>query len=324
MLGGVSDLKKWRVAALTGIHQGGEWRVAARAIPLCMLLFAGAATARQPASPASFSGQQAYNYTKAVTDMGPRPVGSPAHAKMENYILAQLKKFGLKPEIDQFTASTPLGPREMRNIIVRFPGQTGKAVLVGGHYDTKLESRFAFVGANDGGSSTGVLMELARVLSKQPRPKLGVWLVFFDGEEAFRDWTDTDSVYGSRHFAERIRNSGEYRSVAAMILVDMIGDKDLDMLRELNSTGWLNETVRDVAAQQKLSRVFSDTAESIEDDHVPFARIGLPVVDLIDFTYGPNNSYWHTAQDTMDKLSPKSLEAVGRIVLGTIDALAKR
>lgn len=149
------------------------------------------------------------------------------------------------------------------------------------------------------------------------------WL-FLDGEEAFGEWTQTDSLYGSRHLAERMRSSGERGKLDAFILLDMVGDRNLNLMRDLNSTGWLNEMVREVAARQGLSRVFSGSQGPIEDDHVPFARIGVPVVDLIDFDYGPNNSFWHTAEDTPDKLSAQSLQAVGRIVLGTIDALAKR
>jgi Zn-dependent M28 family amino/carboxypeptidase len=279
----------------------------------------------QPAkAPVSFSGELALKQTAAVTEIGPRPAGTPAHEKMEQYILAELKKLSLTPEFDQFTASTPVGQRPMRNIIVRFKGQTDKAVVVCGHYDTKLETGFQFVGANDGGSSTGFLLEMARVLRNSPPRKLGVWLVFLDGEEAFREWTSTDSVYGSRHLAQRWHDSGEYRNIGAVILVDMIGDKDLGMLRDLNSTGWLNETVRDVARSLRLSQAFIDRQDTIQDDHIPFANIGLPVVDLIDFDYGPDNSYWHTARDTLDKVSARSLETVGRIVLGTIDALGKR
>lgn len=302
-------------------------RLWALVLSVFLACVAGACAAQKAAAPVSFSGQLAYNQTAAVTNIGPRPVGSPEHEKMEQYVLAQLTRLGLKPEIDQFTAATPLGPKTMKNIVARFPGQTDKAVLIGGHYDTKWEPRFRFVGANDAGSSTGVLLELARVLKGTPQRKLGVWLVFLDGEEAFQEWSDADSLYGSRHCAEELRKSGDYRKVSAVIIVDMIGDKDLDLLRDLNSTGWLNETVRNVAAKLNLKSAFGDMSMAIEDDHLPFARIGLPVVDLIDFTYGGNDSpgpYWHTAQDTLDKLSPKSFDAVGRIVLGTIDALGNR
>ncbi len=288
---------------------------------------AGARKARAPAgpSPAHFSGSAALRHVVAVTEFGPRPPGSPEHEKTQQYILAHLGRLGLKPEIAAFTASTPLGPRPMKNIMVKFPGRSDRSVLVTGHYDTKLERSFRFVGANDGGSSTGLLMEMARVLKNSPPGELGVWLVFMDGEEPLAgDWTAADSLHGSRHMAERLRASGEHRKLAAVIVVDMVGDRDLDLLRDLNSTGWLNELVRDVAARMKLAGAFGEKAHHIEDDHIPFSRIGLPVVDLIDYNYGPDNSYWHSPQDTADKISARSLESVGRIVLGSIAELGKR
>jgi glutaminyl-peptide cyclotransferase len=293
-------------------------------LPLLALLVASlvAHAAGQP--PVTFSGTAALKHATALADIGPRVPGTPGHEKAERYILKELEALSLKPEVDAFTAATPLGPRPMRNIVMRFPGQSDRVVMVGGHYDTKYFTHFRFVGANDGGSSAALLLELARVLKKSPQGPLSVWLAFLDGEEAFGEWTATDSLYGSRHLAERLRASGERRKLDAFILVDMIGDRNLDLLRDLNSTGWLNEMVREVAAAQGLSRVFGNFQTAIEDDHMPFAGMGVPVVDLIDFNYGPDNSFWHTAEDTPDKLSARSLQAVGRIVLGTIDALAKR
>jgi hypothetical protein len=293
-------------------------------LPLLALL-AVSAVAHAAGQPAvTFSGTAALKHAAALCDIGPRVPGTPGHEKAERYILKELEALGLKPEVDAFTAATPLGPRPMRNFLVRFPGQSDRAVMVGGHYDTKYFTQFRFVGANDGGSSAGLLLELARVLKKSAQRPLGVWLAFLDGEEAFGEWTAADSLYGSRHLAERLRASGQHRKLDAFILVDMIGDRNLDLLRDLNSAGWLNEMVREVAAAQGLSRVFGNFQTAIEDDHMPLAGIGVPVVDLIDFNYGPDNSFWHTAQDTPDKLSARSLEAVGRIVLGTINALAKR
>lgn len=295
------------------------------ALFLVLLALPATSCASPEPAPVLFSGSVALKHAVALAEIGPRPPGTPEHDKAEQYILTQLTRLGLKPEVDAFTASTPLGPRPMKNIVVKFPGRGEQAVLVAGHYDTKLETSFRFVGANDGGSSAGFLLEMARVLKNSPPRALGVWLAFLDGEEALAgQWTATDSLHGSRHMAERLRASSEHRRLSAVIVVDMVGDRDLDLLRDLNSTGWLNEMVRDVAAQMRLSHVFGDTTDRVEDDHLPFSRIGLPVVDLIDLNYGPDRSYWHTAQDTPDKLSAKSLEAVGRIVLGTIAALEKR
>ena len=272
--------------------------------------------------PRFFSGTQALKHATALARIGPRPPGTPEHEKAQQYILTRLQRLGVKPEVDTFTATTPVGPRPMKNILAKFPGRSNRAVLVAGHYDTKLETGFRFVGANDGGSSTGLLLELARVLKNSPPGWCGVWLAFLDGEESLgRHWTQADSLYGSRRMAERFQATSERRSLSAVLVVDMVGDSDLDLLRDLNSTGWLNELVRDVAGQLRLARVFGNHTTAVEDDHVPFSRIGLPVVDLIDMNYGPDNSYWHSPHDTPDKLSARSLKAVGRIVLGTIAAL---
>ena len=283
---------------------------------------------RSPAAgpqPRFFSGALALKHATALAKIGPRPPGTPEHERAQQYILTRLERLGVQPEVDAFTAATPVGSRPMKNIVAKFPGRSNRAVLVAGHYDTKLETRFRFVGANDGGSSAGLLLELARVLKNSPPGWCGVWLAFLDGEESLgRRWTQSDSLYGSRRMAERLRADGEHRRLSAVLIVDMVGDRDLDLLRDLNSTGWLNELVRDVAEQLHLASVFGNLTTAVEDDHVPFSRIGLPVVDLIDMNYGPNNSFWHSAEDTPDKLSARSLQAVGRIVLGTIAALEHR
>lgn len=276
------------------------------------------------AANAAFSGRNALTHVLAVTQFGPRPPGTPAHARTQKYIQAALQSWKLKPEADAFSVETPLGKTPMTNILARIPGQTDRVVMVAGHYETKRLPGIRFVGANDSGSSTGMLLELARVLAQGPRREWGVWLAFLDGEEALGgEWTASDSLYGSKRLAQQLRASGQFAQVKAVIVVDLVGDRHLDLLRDLNSTGWLNTMVRDVAGGLGLSHVFGSLSTAIEDDHLPFLAIGLPAVDLIDLNYGPGNSYWHTAQDTPDKLSAKSLEAVGRIVLGTIDALAR-
>ena len=275
--------------------------------------------------PRLFSGALALQHATALAKIGPRPPGTPGIEKAQQYILTRLERLGVKPEVDTFTVGTPVGSRAMKNIVAKFPGRSNRAVLIAGHYDTKLETQFRFVGANDGGSSAGLLLELARVLKNSPPAWCAVWLAFLDGEEPLGGrWTPADSLYGSRRMAKQLRATGERRHLSAVLVVDMVGDRDLDLLRDLNSTGWLNELVRDVARRMRLSGVFGNLTTAVEDDHVPFSRIGLPVVDLIDMNYGPNNSFWHSAQDTPDKLSAGSLEAVGRIVLGTIGALEHR
>lgn len=278
-----------------------------------------------PAASAVFSGQNALSHVVALTQFGPRVPGTPEHIRMQKYIQAALESWKLKPELDNFSARTPVGKIPMCNIIARIAGKSDRAVIVAGHYDTKRTPGTRFVGANDGGSSTGFLLELARVLARGPRRDLGVWIAFLDGEEPLAgEWTTADSLYGSKRMAQRLRDSGQAGQVEAVIVVDMIGDRQLDLLRDINSTGWLNSMVREVAAGLGLGHAFGSLSTAIEDDHLPFLAIGLPAVDLIDFNYGPNNSYWHTSKDSSDKLSAKSLETVGRIVLGTIDAIARR
>ena len=192
--------------------------------------------------------------------------------------------------------------------------------MIAGHYDTNYPLK-NFVGANDGGSSTGLLLELAKVLRDAPREGYSVWLVWFDGEEAFQQWSDRDSLYGSRHLAEKWEQDGTLKKVRALLLLDMIGDADLNVLRDMNSTPWLLDVVQKAATQLGNQSYFFQSENQVEDDHLPFARRGVPVADLIDLSYGPDNSWHHTSNDTLDKVSPKSLEIVGNTVLETIRLL---
>lgn len=278
------------------------------------------------------SGKAALGHVVALTQMGPRPSGSPAHLHMRNYIRAALASWNLNPQFQTFDAQTPLGKVQMHNIIVKIPGATDRVVIVSGHYDTKRMPEIKFVGANDGGSSAGLLLELARVLGTGPKKDVAVWVVFLDGEEAYAgEWTSSDSLYGSKYLAKSLRDSGEASKVAAVVNIDMIGDKDLDLLFDTNSSGWLNTMVREVAAKMGLQKAFGNLKTEMEDDHMPFLASGIPAIDLIDFTYGPKDipadpdkGYWHNAKDSTDKLSAASLETVGKIVLGTVDAIAAR
>jgi Zn-dependent M28 family amino/carboxypeptidase len=225
-------------------------------------------------------------------------------------------------EEDSFVAGTPIGPIPMTNLIAKFPGTGRGTVIVAGHYDTKRFDDFRFVGANDGGSSAALLLELARVLGPR-KNELNYWLVFFDGEEAIRDWSPTDSLYGSRHFVERLSSNGELSRIQAFILVDMVGDAQLRIPREQNSTSWLNDLVFNAAQRLGYGKYFVNSRQAIDDDHIPFINAGVAAVDLIDFDYGPRNSYWHTAEDTLDHCSPLSLTIVGRVVAATLMELEK-
>src|ERR1039458_1757968 len=193
-------------------------------------------------TPENFDGARAFDDLKHLVAFGPRPSGSPAMDESRRWIIGQLKPTGTQIEEDSFTASTPIGSLPMTNIIAKFPGAQSKVVMVSGHYDTKRESNFRFVGANDGASSAALLLELARALTTQ-KHALTYWLVFFDGEEAVQEWTATDSVYGSRHLLQKLSSQGELGRIQAMILVDMIGDADLAIHREFNSSPWLVDSI---------------------------------------------------------------------------------
>jgi glutaminyl-peptide cyclotransferase len=265
-------------------------------------------------------GQRALQYTREVVEFGSRYIGSPGHAKTEAYLRKELKGDNLQE--DYFTAATPAGRLKMTNFIAKFPGKKDGIIVLSGHYDT-LYKRKDFVGANDGGSSTGLLLELARQLRGKKLDGYSVWLVWFDGEEAIKHWSDTDSVYGSRHLAEKWAKDGTLKKVQAFLLLDMIGDADLNIERDANSTPWLLDVVYKAATDLGYQSHFYGRPNDLQDDHLPFARAGVPVADLIDFAYGPNNAYWHAPQDTMDKLSAQSLEIVGSVVLRTITLLSQ-
>jgi Zn-dependent M28 family amino/carboxypeptidase len=272
-----------------------------------------------PLAASDFSGRQALEYTRAVVAFGPRPAGTPALAQTRAYITKELKAHGWQVSEDAFDAKTPVGNLKMANIIAYKPGKSGKAVAITGHYDTKRFS-FPFVGANDAGSSSGTLLELARTL-KARTFKNDVYLVFFDGEEAVGEWSKTDGIYGSRHLAARWQKEGVNGRLKALINVDMIGDRDLHIVSELYSSETLRRLVWQIAAQLGHARNFNGMEGAIEDDHVPFLRLGVNALDLIDFENGPNHSWWHTPADTMDKLSAESLQVVGDVLIETIRRL---
>jgi Zn-dependent M28 family amino/carboxypeptidase len=208
----------------------------------------------------------------------------------------------------------------MTNLIAKFPGAQAKIVMVAGHYDTKLFNDFRFVGANDGASSAALLLELARSLQGR-KHALTYWLIFFDGEEAVREWTDTDSLYGSRHLVQKLSSNGELGRIQSMILVDMIGDAHLEIHREAGSTPWLTDTVFNAAHRLGYTNQFLDSPTSVGDDHIPFVNAGVAAMDLIDFN--PDDGYWHTAKDTVEHCSPLSLTIVGRVVLASLADLEK-
>ncbi len=294
-----------------------------KTICLALLLTAIAQAAEPPANYAR-EGQKALNYVSAAVKFGPRPAGSAAQAKQQAWIIAELKKSGATVDEVDFTSYTPLGPKRMKNIIGKFAGTSGKNVVISGHYDTYSRTGLNFVGANDGGSSTGVLLALAGMMKGRTLQD-GVWLAFFDGEESTVAWENTDHTYGSRYLAETWQRDGSAKSIKAIINVDMIGDSDLSIHYEGYSTPWLRDLVVDVAHRLGYEDEFqSGPIQYVADDHVEFTGRGMPAVDLIDFNYGLLNRYWHKESDTVDKLSARSLAVVLQVIDESIKELAQR
>jgi Zn-dependent M28 family amino/carboxypeptidase len=266
---------------------------------------------------------RAWRYVKDVIAFGPRPIGSANHKKLENYIIKQLKNDQV--EDDAFVADTPAGKLPVRNIIAKYPGTRDGIIVVAGHYDTNYPlQNTGYVGANDGGSSTAILLELANQLRGKKRDGYSVWLVWTDGEEAVKTWTATDSLYGTRHLAEKWNKDGTLKKVKAFLLADMIGDADLNIEHDANSTPWLEDLVLQAATSFGYQSHFFGRKIAVEDDHNPFVRLGVPSADLIDLDYGYNNVFHHTPQDTIDKLSATSLQITGSVILQTIRLLDAR
>ncbi|HXJ86533.1 MAG TPA: M28 family peptidase [Candidatus Binatia bacterium] len=282
--------------------------------------------------PPALDGDRAMQYVKEIVKFGPRPVGSANHKKVEDYISSHLK--GDRVEDDIFTADTPVGKFPVHNIIAKYPGTKDGVIVIATHYDTNYPLRnTSYVGANDGASSSGLLLEMANQLRGKQRDGYSVWLVWDDAEEAMKpDGSggqpnempfSEDSLYGITHLAEKWQADGTLKKVKVFTLTDMIGDADLNVERETNSTGWLKEVVYEAAKRLGYQSHFFGRDLEVSDDHIPFVKRGVPSVDLIDFTYGYNLAYWHTTEDTLDKLSPRSLQIVGSVVLETIRILDK-
>ncbi len=287
-------------------------------LTLALLLLVPLAAHAQP----HFNGARALDYARQFVSIGPRWPTSPGHLRAEAFLRDHFKHDQL--EEDTFTATTPIGPVAMRNFIVRYPGKKDGVIVLVTHYETNYPLRnINFVGANDGGSTTGLLMAIADQLRAQTAggKKLdgySVLLVFDDGEEAFNVWSDSDSTYGTRHLAAKWGRDGTLGKIKAFIVTDMIGDKDLDIQRESRDADWLVALVSQAAKKYGDEKYFFKQQMEVEDDHLPFVRRGVPSIDLVDLNYGPNNSYHHTDKDTMDKISAHSLTIDGDVILETI------
>jgi Zn-dependent M28 family amino/carboxypeptidase len=270
-----------------------------------------------------FDGKRAYDQVAKQVSFGPRPAGSAALAKLQDYLQAELKSYGCAVETDAFSADTPAGRLPMKNILVKIPGEKPGIILLGTHYDTKRLDDF--VGADDSGSSTGVMLEIARVLCAQKQPgKYAVWIAFFDGEEAVnQQWADPDNRYGSRQMAAQFATSGDLKKIKVFLLADIVGSKKLELKREENSTKSDANLVWKTGQRLGYKDVFvEEQVLAISDDHLSFSSRGVPVVDLIDMN--TTGDYWHTPQDTLDKISPRSLAIVGHTLLETIKELQQR
>ncbi|HTT33304.1 MAG TPA: M28 family peptidase [Methylomirabilota bacterium] len=302
---------------------GGEPRGTSGEPPFMSTMAAAPPQAADDALPASqtggFDGKRAFALVAKQVSFGPRPAGSKAIAQLQDYLQTELKSYGCAVETDNFSADTPIGRIAMKNILVKIPGEKPGVILLGTHYDTLLKDNF--VGADDGGSSTAVMLELARLLCSQ-HGKYAVWIAFFDGEEAMKQWSDTDSRYGSRQMAAKLAVSGDIKKVRAFLLADIVGGRNAQILRESSSTPDLIDLVWTAAHKLGYAALFRNEATSAEDDHDSFMKRGVPAVDVIaDFV---NNGYWHTPQDSLDKISAKTLGIVGHVFLESVKQLQAR
>jgi len=319
--------------SMVGAHKGRPYALSLVGAGLVPAKFSGRsatpATAQHTGekSQPTFNGGRAFEDLKRLVAFGPRPPGSKALADSRAWIESQLKQAGCSVEEDSFTSSTPVGNIPMTNLIAKAPGAKPGTIMLAGHYDTARHTDFKFVGANDGGSSAAMLLELARVFCRR-KNECTVWLAFFDGEEALVNWSATDSLYGSRHLAAKLASNGEIARVQAMILMDMVGDKHLKIYKDTNSTAWLTDLVFRTASKLEYGKVFLDEKSAYGDDHAPFVDDGVAAVDLLGNVGPPSASspfgaYWHTAEDTVGKCSPTSLTIVGRVVVSTVEQLER-
>jgi Peptidase family M28 len=274
-----------------------------------------------PDKTGGFDGKRAFDHVAKLVAFGPRPSGSAAIVQTQNYIIGELKSYGCSVDTDSFSADTPVGRLSMKNIVAKIPGEKPGIILLATHYDTKrLEN---FVGADDGGSSTGVMLELARLLCRE-RGRYAVWIAFFDGEEATLEWKDNDFCYGSREMAARMALSGDLPKIKALLLADIVGTRTPHFRRETSSTKWLTDLVWSTADRLGYSRIFLQDEFPVDDDHDSFLNRKVPAVDVIDLDTVNDVPYWHTPQDTLDKISPRSLAIVGHVFLESVKQLQSR
>ncbi len=276
-------------------------------------------------SQSPFDQARAWQHLEFIVGLGPRPAGSEKAAALRQYIANALSGAGLTVREQAFEAKTPAGPKSMVNLITEIKGARRDIILLTNHYDTKLFDKFVFVGANDGGSTTAWMLEMARALKPRAGTGYTLWLAWLDGEESIGKWSREDSLYGSRALVAHLKETGELARVRAVINVDMIGDAYLGIKRDPDAPAWLLNPVWDTARRFGYTQHFSIAAQQVEDDHVPFREAGIPALEIIDFSYGGTLVHhamnWHTAQDTLDKLRPESLKAVGDVIYHSLPVI---
>ena len=285
----------------------------------------GCSNSSKKDSPNQIDGKLAIQGVKELVNIGPRPSGSQNAKKTADFLFSKCMELGYNPELDEWTEQTSHGKMTFRNVYATLNGKGSEFLILGSHFDTKkMTNNSNFVGANDSGSSTALLLEIMRVLKKGKYKRHGpsIRFSFFDGEEAIIKYGDNDGLHGSKRFAKKIKDTGEHTQCKGMILLDMVGDKDLTITLSPDNDSNLINHLFTVAEQQKTREYFGFFLHgSIIDDHVPFQKLKIPTLNLIDFNYGPNNYYWHNEQDTVDKLSAESMEIVGNAVLQLISEL---
>ena len=271
-----------------------------------------------------FDEHRAWKDLEYLTSLGPRPSGSEAMTAQQAHICRELRAAGLKVQQQTFDAETPRGILPMTNIWGIVEGNRPGVIVISNHYDTKYLPEFEFIGANDGASSNAWMLELARILGPH-RDGRSLWLVFFDGEEAQEEWSADDSLYGSRHMVRTLQESGELQQIEALINVDMIGDCYLNINRDPGAPPWLSEIIWNTASRYGYGLHYSRFGTELEDDHIPFREVGIPTLNLIDFSYGgtqvAHSRNWHTQEDTLEKVCPGSLRAVGDVIYHAIQVI---
>lgn len=286
----------------------------------------GGSAATPPPPLKGFDAARAWAHMEAQVALGPRPSGSEANRKLRDYLVAQLEALELRPVREAFTAEdAPGGPVDMENVFADFEGkrrgdEPAPMIVLGAHFDTK-RMRFPFVGANDGASGVGALLELARVLTSHGPRDVTYRFLFLDGEEAIRGfWQDPDNCYGSRHHVKELSKVyGARKRIKAFILLDLVADKDLQLERDSNSSSQLFQLFTETAKRIGEPEFFAKRSNPIRDDHEQFKKANIPSIDLIDLHYGEvGNEYWHTEDDTLEHCSQESLGRVGRLMLAAL------